>query len=468
MGWRSWRAYEAMHVELDDAEGTNIIDERPPSDVRGARKWPRSQARGIVYPARGKAMSKRIVVIGGGFAGLWSAVGAARAREIFHIPEDELEIVLIAPNPFHTIRVRCYEADLEPARVPLDEVLTPIHVRLIEGQVTRIDAASRTLEMAGAGEIAGADGKMPDIGYDRLILAAGSSLVRPPITHEKETFDVDTYEGGQRLATHLTALARRRGSEAARTAVVVGGGLVGIEIACELPGRLRAALGADTAVRVVLIDHGDVGAGMGEGTSVIRDALNALGIEARPRTAVLAVEPDGVVLSDGERIAAATVVFATGMRASPLTQHLCVARDRLGRVPVNQFLEVSGVDAIYAAGDCAAARADEAGHMTVMSCQHARPMGRLSGHNVVCDIAGRPDDRVAFSAPDYVTVLDLGPYGALYTAGWERGTVVAIGAEAKATKQIINGTRIYPPRNASREAILSAAAPAIQARPAIA
>jgi NADH:ubiquinone reductase (H+-translocating) len=357
--------------------------------------------------------------------------------------------------------VRCYEADLESARVPLDEVLTPIHVRLIEGQVTRIDAASRKLEMAGA------DGKMPDIGYDRLILAAGSSLVRPPICHENETFDVDTYEGGQRLAAHLTALACRRGSEAARTAVVVGGGLVGIEIACELPERLRAALGADTAVRVVLIDHGDVGAGMGEGTSVIRDALKALGIEARPRTAVVAVEPDGVVLSGGERIAAATVVFATGMRASSLTQDLSVARDRLGRVPVNRFLEVTGVDGIYAAGDCAAARADEVGHMTAMSCQHARPMGRLSGHNVVCDIAGRPGDRVPFSAPDYVTVLDLGPYGALYTAGWERGTVVAIGAEAKATKQIINGTRIYPPRNASREEILMAAAPGVQSRPAV-
>jgi NADH:ubiquinone reductase (H+-translocating) len=161
------------------------------------------------------------------------------------------------------------------------------------------------------------------------------------------------------------------------------------------------------------------------------------------------------------------VLFATGMRANPLTEDLGVARDRLGRVAVDRFLAVSGVDAIYAAGDCAAARADDVGHMTVMSCQHARPMGRLAGHNAICDIAGRPDDRVAFAAPDYVTVLDLGPRGALYTAGWERGRVVASGAEAKATKQMINGTRIYPPRHASREATLEAAAPTIQARPAV-
>jgi NADH dehydrogenase len=385
-------------------------------------------------------MSNRIAVIGGGFAGLWSAVSAARARELFAIPDDELEIVLVAPDPFHTIRVRCYEADLEPVRVPLDNVLGPINVRRIEGQVTGIDLTSRTLAMAGA------RGEMPDIGYGRLILAAGSSLVRPPVPHRKETFD---------------------GSDAVGTAVVIGGGLVGVEIACELPSRLRVALGADAMVRVVLIDRGDIGAGMGEGSSVVRDALQALGVEARARTTVTAMSADGVVLSTGEHIPAATVVFATGMRASPLTRDLGVACDRLGRVPVNPFLEVTGVDAIYAAGDCAAARADDEGHMTVMSCQHARPMGRLAGHNAVCDIAGRPDDRVAFAAPDYVTVLDLGPHGALYTAGWERGTVVAVGAEAKATKQMINGTRIYPPRNASRDAILAAAAPAIQARPPV-
>jgi NADH:ubiquinone reductase (H+-translocating) len=406
-------------------------------------------------------MSNRIAVIGGGFAGLWSAVSAARARALFALPEDELEIVLIAPDPFHTIRVRCYEADLEPVRVPLDEVLTPINVRRIEGQVTRIDLTSRTLAMAGAG------GNMPDVGYDRLILAAGSSLARPAIPLEKDIFDVDTYAGGRQLAKHLAALALDPASDGAGTAVVIGGGLVGIEIACELPGRLRAVLGANAMTRVVLIDHGDIGEGMGEGGSVVRDALRELGVEVRSRTTVTAVDSAGIVLRSGEHIPAATVILATGMRASPLTRDIGIACDRFGRVPVDRFLAVEGVDAIYAAGDCAAAQADNVGHTTVMSCQHARPMGRLAGHNAVCDIAGRRNDRVPFAAPDYVTVLDLGPHGALYTAGWERSTVIATGAEAKATKQMINCQRIYPPRNASRDAILAAAAPAIQARPSV-
>jgi NADH:ubiquinone reductase (H+-translocating) len=406
-------------------------------------------------------MSSRIVVVGGGFAGLWGAAGAARARALFGIPEGELEIALIAPDPYHTIRVRCYEADLDSVRVPLDEVLTPINVLRIEGRVTRIDAAARSLEIEGV------RCKPPHVDYDRLVIASGSSLFRPPIPLARETFDVDSYEGGRRLAAHLAGLAARSREDGAGTAIVIGGGLVGTEIACELPGRLRAALGADARVRVVLIDHREIGAAMGEGRGVVLNAFAALNIEGRPRTTVAAVDADGVVLASGERIAAATVIFATGMKASPLTRDLGVTCDKLGRLPVNRFLEVNGVAAAYAAGDCASALTDNLGHVTVMSCQHARPMGRIAGHNAVCDLAGRNDDRIPFSAPDYVTVLDLGPVGALYTAGWDRDMVVAKGAVAKATKQTINGTRIYPPRNGSRDAIFAAAIPAFQVRPAV-
>jgi NADH dehydrogenase len=64
----------------------------------------------------------------------------------------------------------------------------------------------------------------------------------------------------------------------------------------------------------------------------------------------------------------------------------------------------------------------------------------------------------------YVTVLDLGSWGALHTVGWDR-ELYASGAQAKATKQIINRQRIYPPRNGVREDILAAAAPTVQAPP---
>jgi NADH dehydrogenase len=91
-------------------------------------------------------------------------------------------------------------------------------------------------------------------------------------------------------------------------------------------------------------------------------------------------------------------------------------------------------------------------------------MGRFAGHNVVCDLFGLP--MLPLRIEWYVTVLDLGPWGALYTEGWDRH-VVAEGETAKRTKQLINGRRIYPPLTGDRKEILAAAAPVVQTPPEV-
>jgi NADH dehydrogenase len=149
------------------------------------------------------------------------------------------------------------------------------------------------------------------------------------------------------------------------------------------------------------------------------------------------------------------------MRANPLTAQFGVPCDRLGRLPVDDFLRVQGVSGVFAAGDVAAAKMDDE-HLSVMSCQHGRPMGRYAGYNVVGDLLGAP--MLTLRIPWYVTVLDLGPAGAVYTEGWDR-RVVKRGAEAKATKRVINGERIYPPLDGDRAALLAAAAPELQGAP---
>ena len=113
------------------------------------------------------------------------------------------------------------------------------------------------------------------------------------------------------------------------------------------------------------------------------------------------------------------------MRANPLTEQFAVPRDRLGRLPVDDYLRVTGVPDVFAAGDVAAARMDDE-HLSVMSCQHGRPMGRFAGYNVISDLLGAP--MLALRIPWYVTVLDLGPGDAVYTEGWDR-QVVATGRD---------------------------------------
>ena len=399
-----------------------------------------------------------VIIIGSGFAGLWAALGAARQLDELGIPAGQVSITVLSAQPFHDIRVRNYEVDLRACRIPLADVLAPVGIAHVAAEVTAIDTDARTV-------IANASGQVQAYSYDRLVLAAGSRVARPDIPGLTEFgFDVDTYDGAMKLDAHLTLLAEGPVTSAAATVVVVGAGLTGIETACELPGRLAALFGADTASRVVLVDHNPhVGSDMGASARpVIEAALSNTGVETLTGVSVTAVSQGEVTLSSGEVVPAATVIWCAGMKANPLTAQFPVERDRLGRLPVDDYLQVIGVPGVFAAGDVAAAKMDDQ-HQSVMSCQHSRPMGRYAGYNVISDLLGNP--MLTLRIPWYVTVLDLGPAGAVYTEGWDR-QVVATGAEAKATKNTINTQRIYPPLTRDQAALLTAAAPELQTRPA--
>ena len=384
---------------------------------------------------------QRILVLGAGFAGLWSAIGAARALDERGIGSDRVEVTVVNATPWHSIRVRNYEADLDGTRVPLADVLDPIGVKLVVAEIADIDISHCAVTCL-------ADGKTLQLGYDRLVFALGSRLARPPIPGLREhAFDVDTYDAALRLGAHL--------SRVDDTVLVIGAGATGIEVATEMAARQPRVILADRSPRI--------GAALGDGAaSVVEEALATLHVETRPGVTVASIDRTGATLADGERIEAATVIWCAGMEASPLTARFQVPRDRLGRLPVASSLKIEGLAAEFAAGD-AAWFAIDGDHACVMSCQHGRPMGRFAGHNVVCDLLGEPTLPLAIDW--YTTIVDLGAWGALYTEGWDR-RVVAQRAAAKRTKETINRQRIYPPVSRDRREILAAAAPVVQAPPA--
>jgi NADH dehydrogenase len=399
--------------------------------------------------------ASRVLVLGSGFAGLWAALGAARRLDELGVPEDTVDVTVVSSQPFHDIRVRNYEADLSACRIPLQGLLDPVGVGHVTADVTGIDAAAATVNTADGVTLC----------YDRLVLALGSHVVKPDIPGLAEFgYDVDTYDGAMKLQGHIRNLAQRAADPATATAVVVGAGLTGIETASELPAMMSDPLGPGITPRVILIDHNPhVGSDMGESARpVIEDALAQNKVDTITGVSVTAVDERGVTLSSGDVVPAATVVWCAGMRANPFTAQLGVPCDRFGRLPVDDYLRVAGIAGVFAAGDVAAAKMDDQ-HMSVMSCQHGRPMGRYAGYNVISDLLGAP--MLSLRIPWYVTVLDLGPAGAVYTEGWDR-RVVSTGAAAKATKRMINGERIYPPLTGDRAALLAAAAPDLQAAPA--
>lgn len=398
---------------------------------------------------------KKILVIGGGFAGLWAAIGARRKLREQGVSDKDVQVSLINRDGWHNIRVRNYEADLAAVRVPLDRVLEPVAIELIIGEVTAIDIARKTVTLEP-------ESHAPEIAYDRLVVAAGSRVNRPDLQGLADhAFDVDTRGAAAALNAHIADLGISPNRTGRDTAVVIGAGLTGIEIACELPDRMRDAGISDP--RVILADRNpQIGSDMGDqARPVIQAALDDLGVMPRTGVGVAAVDGSGIDLADGGRIDAATVVWCAGMRANPLAELFPVDLDPLGRLPVDDTMRVIGVDDIFAAGDIAAAPISP-GHSSVMSCQHGRPMGRHAGHNVAADLVSAP--LLPLRIDWYVTCLDLGPAGAVYTEGWDRH-VVATGAEAKETKTTINRDRIYPPRSFDADDILAAAEPVVQSPP---
>ena len=90
----------------------------------------------------------RILVLGGGFAGLWAAVGAARKLDQIGTSADEVEILLVDRNPYHNIRVRNYEIDLSDVVIPLGDVLDPIGVRHMTAEVQAVDVVKQKVAVA--------------------------------------------------------------------------------------------------------------------------------------------------------------------------------------------------------------------------------------------------------------------------------------------------------------------------------
>ncbi|MEG0007753.1 MAG: NAD(P)/FAD-dependent oxidoreductase [Aeromonas sp.] len=393
-------------------------------------------------------MKQRILIIGSGFAGMWAAVGAARLAHLQG--SNELEITVLSPQPELRVRPRFYEANVASLTADLRPLFEALDIRFIAGSADRVEPQENQVWYRNA------QAKMISIAYDRLVLAGGSQLHSFGVKGIAEYgFDIDQLETAQRLETHLNALPTQPDSPARNTVVVCGGGFTGIELATELPSRLKAMLGANTNAKIVVVERGSVVGGQYSEAlrEVIRTACDELGVEWRLNTGVEVVDATGVTLQDGSRIDAATVIWTAGVKACALGESIVAERDAQGRFIVTPELQIPGHPNIYATGDMAHAKTDDLGNTALMTCQHAIQLGKFAGHNVAASLLG--DTPLPYRQVNYVTCLDLGAWGAVYTEGWDQ-QVKLVREEAKKLKIAITNELIYPPKPNRDEAFAAA------------
>lgn len=296
----------------------------------------------------------RVVIIGGGFAGLNCAKSLAN--------DPGFEVVLLDRQNHHLFQPLLYQVATAALSAPdiarsLRAVLSKArNVRVILGEVESIDSSGK--------KVVTRENSYP---YDSLVIAAGART---------------SYFGNDQWARHTLPLKTLEDSRAIRhqvlnaleeaersndpdlrkrlmTVVIVGGGPTGVELAGAFSDLVRRALKVDyrqidiNDFRVVIIQSGErlLKPFSPDHSGYTRDRLEALGVEVITGPRVDQIEDGRVHLNDDRWIEAETIIWAAGVSASPVTTMIDCPRDRSGRIEVEPSLTVPGHPRIFAVGD---------------------------------------------------------------------------------------------------------------------
>ena len=358
----------------------------------------------------------RVVIVGGGFAGLEAAKRLASAP---------VEVTLIDRRNHHLFQPLLYQvatAGLNPADIayPIRAILRrQRNVEVLLGEVSDVDTTGQ--------EVVLVDGER--VPFDHLILAAGArhAYFGHP-DWERDAPGLKTVEDAleiRRRVLQAFEIAERTSDaaerDAALTFVVVGAGPTGVELAGAIAEIATRTLAKDfrnidpTTARVVLVEGLDrvLSSFHPRLSERARAQLEDLGVEVRTDTRVNDVDSGGVDLDGGERIDARTVVWGAGVAASPLAQALDVDLDNAGRVPVDGALAVPGHPRILVVGDMAAA---VSGGASVPGVAPAAVQGGSHAARVVrADLEGAP--RPAFRYRDKGSLATIGRSAAVAEFG---------------------------------------------------
>ncbi len=349
---------------------------------------------------RGMARNTRIVVVGGGYVGMYTALQLQKK-----LRRGEADITVVDPQSHMTYQPFLPEAaagSIEPRHVvvPLRRVLPKCHH--LTGRVTRISHADRevTVELM--------EGRVTALGYDVLVVAPGSVARTLPIPGLAERGIAFKNVGEaiylrNHVLSRLDAAATTIDPDQRRrllTFLVVGGGYAGVEALAELHDMARYATRYYEGIepddmRWALVEATgrimpEVSPTMGRYT--VERLLDA-GIEVFLDTRVQTMESGCVVLDDGTEFDADTIVWTAGVKPSPMLEQTDLPRDARGRVECSAELQVKGMPEVFSAGDCASVpdlSKDDPEAKTSPSAQHAVRQAKVLGNNVVAFVRDRP------------------------------------------------------------------------------
>jgi NADH:quinone reductase (non-electrogenic) len=334
----------------------------------------------------------RVVIVGGGFAGVGAARRLARS--------DDVHVTLIDRNNYHQFQPLLYQvatSQLAPADVAfsLRKLFSDdpnVEVKLAE--VASIDPATHTVVTTDGDRFEG----------DALILAAGSqpNFFRTAGAQE-HAFPLYCLDDAQRLRSRIIGVfeeADRDPSLIERGAlnfVIIGGGPTGVEMAGALADLIHETMAAefhdlavsDAQIHIVDLGHTLLRPFSDEAHDYVAKVLGRKGVRLHLGTAVTEIGPGHVSLADGTRIDTRCVVWGGGIKAPALAGTCGLQQGRGGRIDVQPDLSVEGMPGVYVIGDVANIPAPDGGSHPQLGSV-ALQSGTWAAENILAELRGKP------------------------------------------------------------------------------
>ncbi|NGN91251.1 FAD-dependent oxidoreductase [Nocardioides sp. KC13] len=321
----------------------------------------------------------RIVVLGAGYAGAWTAGTLARRLS----PKD-VEITVVNAEPDFVQRMRLHQLAVgqDVAAPKLTEVFAGTGITVRVARVVEVDPDRRTIAVADS------DGGA-EVAYDTLVYALGSSGDSRVAGAGAHAFDIASRPSALRLRGRLDQLSESgRGGDV----VVVGDGLTGIETAAEI-AESRPELA------VTLVARGELGSRLSAGARRhLRQAYERLGVTVVEHAEVESVEAGRVLCADGTVLAADATVWTAGFAVNPIAAASGLEVTEAGQIVVDRMMRSISHPDVYAIGDSVHAIGDN-GRPLPMSCASAGHTGRQAVEAIVGELTGRavPTTKLAYA-----------------------------------------------------------------------
>ncbi|WP_410873154.1 NAD(P)/FAD-dependent oxidoreductase [Nocardia sp. A7] len=351
-------------------------------------------------------MKHRIVVLGAGYAGAFSAGALAR-----RLHPDDFEISVVNAEPDFAERLRNHQlaAGQQLRHLPLAQMFAGTGIRLRVARVTGVDVEHRRVTIT--------DGRSTDrLDYDTLLYTLGSTADDHAVPGvDEHAFHVASRPAALRLRAHLDGLGE------GGTVLVVGGNLTAIEAATEIAE-------SHPELRISLVTRGELGGWLGgKARRHLLGAFDRLGITVHQNTTVARVEAGGAVAVDGTTFTADATVWAAGFAVPPIAAASGLAVEPNGQITVDrQMRSVSHPD-VYAAGDSAFVIGDN-GQPLPMSCASAGFTSMQATATIIGDRTGR---KISTTSLSYV--------GNHISLGRKDGLVQAVDGDARSKSWALRG-----------------------------